>query len=135
MQRRGDRFDKQLLLETQFLGKTRFLMVRDAVLLDRFTFFASLCYICLQDETKVYGEVPMTILIALFVVGWIAAAVLGTQAYFRGEQSKPIHDRNWRSESFEKLSESITGTNVDYSKRVPASSISDAYNSNLLPSA
>jgi len=30
----------------------------------------------------------MTILIALFIVGWVAAAVIGTQAYFRGEQSK-----------------------------------------------
>jgi hypothetical protein len=77
----------------------------------------------------------MTILIALFVIGWVAVAVLGTQAYFRGEQSKPIHDRNWRSESFEKLSESITGTEIDYSKRVPGSTVPDAYNSNLLPSA
>jgi hypothetical protein len=103
--------------------------------MDGFTFFSSLCYICLQIETKLYGEVAMTILIALFVVGWVAAAALGTQAYFRGEQSKPIHDRNWRSESFEKLSESITGTEIDYSNRIPASSISDAYNSNLLPTA
>jgi hypothetical protein len=77
----------------------------------------------------------MAILIALFVIGWVAVAVLGTQAYFRGEQSKPIHDRNWRSESFEKLSESITGTEIDYSKRVPGSVVADAYNSNLLPSA
>jgi hypothetical protein len=74
----------------------------------------------------------MTILIALFVVGWAAAAVIGTQAYFRGEQSKPIHERNWRSESFEKLAQSITGTETDYSKRTPAFQV-DAYSSQLLP--
>jgi hypothetical protein len=74
----------------------------------------------------------MTILIALFVVGWVAAAVIGTQAYFRGEQSKPIHERNWRSKSFEKLAQSITGTETDYSDRTPAFEI-DAYSSQLLP--
>jgi hypothetical protein len=74
----------------------------------------------------------MTILIALFVVGWAAAAVIGTQAYFRGEQSKPIHERNWRSQSFEKLAESITGTEIDYSQRTPAFEV-DAYSSQLLP--
>ena len=74
----------------------------------------------------------MTILIALFVVGWVAAAVIGTQAYFLGEQSKPIHERNWRSESFEKLAESITGTEIDYSDRTPGFEV-DAYSSQLLP--
>lgn len=74
----------------------------------------------------------MAILIGLFIVGWAAAALLGTQAYFRGEQSKPIHERNWRSESFEKLAESITGTEIDYAVRVPAYSL-DAYASNNLP--
>lgn len=74
----------------------------------------------------------MTILIALFIVGWLAASVIGTQAYFRGEQSKPIHDRNWRSESFAKLAESITGTQIDYNERVPAYQM-DAYTSNNLP--
>jgi hypothetical protein len=74
----------------------------------------------------------MTILIALFVVGWVAAAVIGTQAYFRGEQSKPIHERNWRSKSFEKLAQSITGTETDYSDRTPGFEI-DAYSSQLLP--
>jgi hypothetical protein len=74
----------------------------------------------------------MTILIALFVVGWAAAAVIGTQAYFRGEQSKPIHERNWRSESFEKLAQSVTGTETDYSDRTPGFEI-DAYSSQLLP--
>lgn len=77
----------------------------------------------------------MIILVALFVVGWLAAAVLGTQAYFRGEQSKPIHERNWRSESFEKLSEAVTGTAIDYNRRVPAYSDLDAYSSSLLPNS
>ena len=77
----------------------------------------------------------MVILIALFVVGWAAAALLGTQAYFRGEQTKPIHARNWRSESFEKLSESVTGNKIDYDTRVPAFSAVDAYGSSLLPNA
>ncbi|MGV0028920.1 photosystem II protein, Psb35-related [Phormidesmis priestleyi] len=75
-----------------------------------------------------------TILIALFVIGWAAVALLGTQAYFRGEQTKPIHERNWRSESFEKLAESITGTEIDYSERVPAYAM-DAYASRSLPDA
>lgn len=75
----------------------------------------------------------MIILVALFVVGWVAASVLGTQAYFRGEQKKPIHERNWRSESFEKLATSITGAEIDYSDRTPAYRM-DAYASNNLPS-
>lgn len=74
----------------------------------------------------------MTLLIALFVVGWVAAALIGTQTYFRGEQSKPIHARNWRSESFENLAVSITGQSTDYTTRVPAYS-GDAYTSSLLP--
>lgn len=76
-----------------------------------------------------------TILISLFVVGWLAVVLLGTQAYFRGEQSKPIHERNWRSESFEELSTAITGTEIDYTTRVPAFDIQDAYSSSLLPEA
>jgi hypothetical protein len=74
----------------------------------------------------------MIILTALFIVGFVAAALLGTQAYFRGEQSKPIHERNWRSQSFEKLAESLTGTEIDYSQRTPAFEV-DAYTSQLLP--
>ncbi|MFN6564563.1 MAG: photosystem II protein, Psb35-related [Nostoc sp. ChiSLP01] len=74
----------------------------------------------------------MTIVIALAVVGWVAVSVLGSLAYFLGEQSKPIHERNWRSESFEKLSKSITGVDIDYTKRIPAYAI-DAYTSRNLP--
>lgn len=76
----------------------------------------------------------MVILIALFVVGWVAVALIGSQAYFRGEQSKPIHERNWRSESFEQLAKSVTGTEVDYTERTPGFE-TDAYGSQLLPDA
>ncbi len=74
----------------------------------------------------------MTILIALFIVGWVAAAILGTQAYFLGEQTKPIHERNLRSDSFEKLSKSLTGKEIDYSNRVLAYGM-DGYSSRNLP--
>jgi hypothetical protein len=74
----------------------------------------------------------MTILIAVLVVGWVAASVIGTQAYFRGEQTKPIHERNWRSKAFEQLAVSVTGQATDYSERVPAYG-GDSYASNLLP--
>jgi hypothetical protein len=77
----------------------------------------------------------MTILIALFVIGWVAASVVGTMTYFRGEQTKPIHERNWRSESFEKLAESITGSKIDFNTRVPGFDNLDSYSSILLPEA
>jgi hypothetical protein len=73
----------------------------------------------------------MTIVISLLIVGWVAASVIGTQAYFLGEQSKPIHDRNWDSESFEKLAVAVTATEIDYSVRVPAYSL-DAYGSRTM---
>ncbi|MCC3404744.1 MAG: hypothetical protein JGK17_03975 [Microcoleus sp. PH2017_10_PVI_O_A] len=73
----------------------------------------------------------MTIVIALLVVGWVAASLIGTQAYFLGEQSKPIHDRNWNDKSFEQLAKSVTGTEIDYSVRVPAYSM-DAYTSRTM---
>jgi hypothetical protein len=72
-----------------------------------------------------------TILIALFVVGWTAAAVIGTQAYFRGEQSKPIHERNWSSSSFESLAKSVTGKEVESNRR-PAFAIDSYSSQNLL---
>lgn len=74
----------------------------------------------------------MTILISLFVVGWVAVAVIGSLAYFMGEQSKPIHERNWASENFESLAKSITGVEMNYTQRVPAYAI-DAYASRHLP--
>jgi len=74
------------------------------------------------------------LLISVVLVGWVAASVIGTQAYFRGEQTKPIHERNWRSNSFEKLAESVTGQATDFNERVPAYS-GDAYSSGMLPSA
>lgn len=77
----------------------------------------------------------MVLLISLFVVGWVAAAVIGTQAYFLGEQSKPIHERNWRSESFEQIAQSVTGQETNYETRVPGFDVMDAYNSGLIPNA
>jgi hypothetical protein len=77
----------------------------------------------------------MTILFALFAIGWVAVAVIGTQAYFRGEQTKPIHARNWRSESFEAIAVSVTGAETDYAARTPGFGRIDAYNSRLLPDA
>ena len=68
----------------------------------------------------------ITLLISLFVVGWVAAALIGSQAYFRGEQTKPIHERNWNSESFDFLAKSVTGKETDYMERVPAYAI-DSY--------
>lgn len=76
----------------------------------------------------------MTLLIALIALGWVAAVVLGTQAYFRGEQTKPIHERNWRSQSFEQLAVAVTNAEINYDDRVPAYQ-GDAYSSNLLPDA
>jgi hypothetical protein len=73
----------------------------------------------------------MTIVIALLIVGWVAVSVIGTQAYFLGEQSKPIHERNWNDESFEQLAKSVTGTEVDYLVRVPAYSM-DVYASRTI---
>ncbi|WP_448570853.1 photosystem II protein, Psb35-related [Trichothermofontia sp.] len=77
----------------------------------------------------------MAIVISVLIVGWVAASVIGTQAYFRGEQTKPIHERNWRSASFEKLSEAVTGQSIDYSIRTPAFEVADAYTSNRLSRA
>jgi hypothetical protein len=48
-----------------------------------------------------------------------------------GEQSKPIHERNWASDKFEVLAKSITGLDTDYTQRTPAYAI-DAYNSRNL---
>ncbi|BAQ61312.1 hypothetical protein GM3708_1718 [Geminocystis sp. NIES-3708] len=69
----------------------------------------------------------MVILISLFIIGWLAASIIGTQAYFLGEQTKPIHERNWDSSSFDLLAKSFTGKDTDYLERVPAYTV-DAYN-------
>lgn len=68
------------------------------------------------------------LLISLFVCGWVAASVIGTQAYFRGEQTKPIHERNLRSNSFEQIAKSVTGHDTDYGNRVPGFPL-DSYTS------
>ncbi|WP_013322695.1 photosystem II protein, Psb35-related [Gloeothece verrucosa] len=75
----------------------------------------------------------LSLLIAVMLVGWVAAALIGTQAYFRGEQSKPIHARNWRSDSFEAIAKSVTGKDTD-SDRIPGFT-ADAYTSQNLPRA
>ena len=75
-----------------------------------------------------------TLLIAIILVGWAAAALIGTQAYFRGEQTKPIHERNLKSASFEFLAKSFTGRDTDYGDRIPAFAL-DTYTSNNLPKA
>ena len=68
----------------------------------------------------------MTILITLFVVAWTAASLIGTQVYFLGEQSKPIHERNLNSDNFEQLAQSVTGKSTDYASRVTPYAL-DAY--------
>lgn len=70
----------------------------------------------------------MIMLIAVVIVGWVAASVIGTQVYFRGEQSKPIHSRNLNSDSFEAIAVTVTGQDTDYANRVPVYSL-DAYRS------
>ena len=76
----------------------------------------------------------LTFLIVIFVAGWVAAATIGTQAYFRGEQTKPIHDRNVKSQSFEQIAETVTGNKTNHAERVLSSGI-DSYASNNLPSS
>jgi hypothetical protein len=71
------------------------------------------------------------LLLCALVIGWVAAAVLGTQAYFRGEQTKPIHERNWNSQSFDQLAKSFTGHETDYGDRTPAYAL-DSYTSNSI---
>lgn len=95
------------------------------------TFITNFRYISLHKATKVKEKANMAIVISLLIVGWVAAALIGTQAYFLGEQSKPIHERNWNDESFEKLAVAITATEMDYSVRVPAYSM-DAYRSRTI---
>ncbi|MBR8829046.1 MAG: hypothetical protein DSM107014_14300 [Gomphosphaeria aponina SAG 52.96 = DSM 107014] len=73
----------------------------------------------------------ITLVISLLVIGWVAAAVLGTQTYFLGEQTKPIHERNLNSEGFEQLAKSVTGKETNYGDRIAAYPM-DAYASNNL---
>ncbi len=73
-----------------------------------------------------------TLLGSIFLIGWVAAAIIGTQAYFKGEQTKPIHERNLKSESFEKIAQLVTGEETDYGKRVLAYGL-DSFGSNNLP--
>ena len=71
------------------------------------------------------------LLLSIIVVGWVAAAVIGTQAYYLGEQTKPIHERNWNSEGFERIAKLVTGRATDYNERIPSYG-GDAYSSTAL---
>ncbi len=70
------------------------------------------------------------ILLAVIIVGWLAASILGTQAYFFGEQSKPIHERNWNSDGFESVAKLVTGRETDFNERTYPFG-GDAYTSNV----
>ena len=72
------------------------------------------------------------LLIGVVVAGFVAAVTLGSQAYFRGEMTKPIHQRNWNSASFEQLAEVVTGEKMDDAMRVPGFNVNDAYNSSVI---
>ena len=73
----------------------------------------------------------MTLAIGVLILGWLAASVIGTQAYFRGEQRKPIHQRNWNNQEFDGLASTVTGQGTDYGDRVPSNTL-DAYASSNL---
>jgi hypothetical protein len=75
-----------------------------------------------------------TFLIAVLFTGWAAASILGTQAYFRGEQTKPIHERNLKSNSFDRLAQTFTGKETDHASRIIALGL-DTYTSSNLPNA
>jgi len=77
--------------------------------------------------------IDLVILSLLFIAGWAAASVIGTQAYFMGEQTKSIHERNWDSDGFNRIAKSVTGQETDYTNRVPGYSL-DTYGSNSLGS-
>ena len=62
----------------------------------------------------------MVLLISIIAIAWVAASIIGTQAYFRGELTKTIHERNWNSQSFDQLAKSFTGKETNYLDRVPA---------------
>lgn len=64
----------------------------------------------------------MFLVASLYLVGFVAAVLLGTQAYFKGELSKPIHERNWRSDGFHSLAKVFTGESVDYQRRASSPS-------------
>ena len=72
------------------------------------------------------------LLIGVLVSGFIAGITLGSQAYFRGEMTKPIHERNWNSSSFDSLAEVLTGEAMDSMERQPGFNVNDAYASSAI---
>ncbi|MEM9244511.1 MAG: hypothetical protein AAGA67_02020 [Cyanobacteria bacterium P01_F01_bin.153] len=73
----------------------------------------------------------MALVLGIMAIGWVAASIIGTQAYFRGEQRKPIHNRNWNSDSFDQMANAITGTPTDYGDREPAQSFDPFHSAQL----
>ncbi len=73
-----------------------------------------------------------TLLICVIVIGFVAGITLGSQAYFRGEMTKPIHERNWNSDSFEQLAETVTGLKMATIDREPGFEVNDAFASRAL---
>jgi hypothetical protein len=65
----------------------------------------------------------LALIAVLFAVGFAAATILGTQAYFLGEQTKPIHERNWKSEGFHRLAANLTGRQVRYQDRASSPAV------------
>jgi hypothetical protein len=72
------------------------------------------------------------LLVGVILVGFTAAITLGSQAYFLGEMSKPIHERNWNSEKFDSMAEALTGETVDSFNRQPGFEVGDAFSSGLI---
>lgn len=72
------------------------------------------------------------LLVGAIVTGFVAAITLGSQAYFRGEMTKPIHERNWNSDSFDALAETLTGEQMDQNSRQPGFEAGDAYASTMI---
>jgi hypothetical protein len=75
----------------------------------------------------------MATVIFLMLAGWLLASVIGTMAYFRGEQTKPIHERNWADQNFEKIAQSLTNKPINYAERVPGFLSNDAFLSSQIP--
>ena len=70
----------------------------------------------------------MAVLAIVVISGFVAAVSIGTQAYFLGEMTKPIHERNWKSEGFHRLAKIFTGTSVNYRDRASTPFVEAALN-------
>ena len=70
----------------------------------------------------------MAVLAIVVICGFVAAVLIGTQAYFLGELTKPIHERNWKSEGFHQLAKAFTGQSVNYRDRASTPFVDAALN-------